>query len=68
MLGWIIEKTTAVVSEMYDGVAAVADYVYEDIKSIPDSVEKGWKEGLTTSTYTEKLDEVVTKHTDTDTI
>ena len=46
MLGWIIEKTTAVVSETYDIVADGVDYIYEDIKSIPDAVEKGWTNGL----------------------
>ena len=50
MLGWIIEKTTAVVSETYDAVAAVGDYIIEDIKSIPDAVEKGWDDGLFTPT------------------
>ena len=52
MLGWIIEKTTAVVSETYDIVADGVDYVYEDIKSIPDAVEKGWTNGLSSQDET----------------
>ena len=68
MLGWILEKTTAVVSETYDGVATVADYIVEDIKSIPDSIEKGWDEGIFKSNYEETLDKVVEKHVDKDTI
>ena len=68
MLGYILEKTSALVSELYDGTAAVGNYVYEDIASIPDAITKGWNEGLTssTSTYEQKLDEVVAKYTDTD--
>lgn len=68
MLGKLFEMTTAVVSETYDVVAATADYIVEDIKSIPDSIEKGWDEGMFKSKYEETLDEVVEKHTDKDTI
>ena len=53
MLGWLIEKTTAVVSETYDIVADGVDYVYEDIKSIPDAIEKGWTNGLSSDDNTE---------------
>lgn len=46
MLGYILEKATAVASELYDGTAAVGNYIIEDVQSIPDAVEKGWTDGL----------------------
>ena len=48
MLGFLFEKTTAILSETYDAAANAVDFVVEDLKSIPDSVEKGWNEGLFT--------------------
>ena len=57
MLGYLFEKATAVVSETIDAVVAVSDYVIEDIQSIPDSIEKGWDEGVFTPSEETPLDE-----------
>lgn len=58
MLGYILEKTSALASETYDAVASVGEYIIDDIQSIPDAVEKGWTEGLITpSEDTETVEE-----------
>ena len=46
MLGYLFEKTTALVSSTVDGVLAVGEYVVDDITSIPQAIEDGWNEGL----------------------
>ncbi len=46
MLGYLFEKTTALVSSTVDGVLAVGEYVIDDITSIPQAIEDGWDKGL----------------------
>ena len=58
MLGFIFEKTSALASELYDGTAAVGNYIIEDIQSIPDSLEKGWTDGLFEGTPEEDVKKI----------
>ena len=46
MLGYLFEKTTALVSSTVDGILAVGEYVIDDITSIPQAIEDGWDKGL----------------------
>ena len=46
MLGKLFELTAGAVKETYNGVAAVVEYTYDEVTSIPSSLEKGWDEGL----------------------
>lgn len=48
MLANMFGATAAALRETYNGVAAVAEYVYDDVMAIPEAVEKGLDEGLFT--------------------
>ena len=46
MLGYLFEKTTQLVSSTIDVVMVTGEFIIDDIKSIPDSIEKGWNEPI----------------------
>lgn len=46
MLGYLFEKTTALVSSTVDVVADSVEYIYDDVTAIPGAVSKGWNEGI----------------------
>ena len=46
MINNIFGAVTAAVREAYNAGETVLDYVIEDVKKIPDSIEQGWNNGL----------------------
>lgn len=48
MLGKLFEFTAGAVKDIYNVTADTAEYIYDDITSIPDAISKGWDEGLVT--------------------
>jgi len=64
MLNWLIEKTAATAKELVNAVEETANYAYEEITSIPDSIEKGWDTGLFSK---DSAEETVVEKDSTDT-
>lgn len=46
MLGSLVEFTFRSLRSTYNAVEATAEFIIDDITSIPDAIEKGWNEGL----------------------
>lgn len=57
MFGYIIEKTTGLLSETYDIVADTTEYIIDDIQSIPDAISDGWEKGLSSESPVEEAKE-----------
>lgn len=60
MLNNIFGAMASASKDLYEITGDMVNYVVDDIKSIPDSIEKGWDKGLFTSsddqtTITEEL-------------
>lgn len=53
MLGFMFEKTAGLLKDTYNAVETTAQFIIDDISSIPGSIAKGWDSGLMTTNTVE---------------